>query len=128
MAPFERTREMVSVVTRAADDVLATNPVLVDVSETLALAEGFVVVSASSTRQVKAIAENVMDVVAQEYERRPDHIEGRTEGRWILLDYGDLVVHILLDEEREHYRLESLWGHCPVQQLSVDRRGASVHP
>ncbi|QWW20692.1 ribosome silencing factor [Schaalia sp. 19OD2882] len=119
----EQTLDLARLVARAADDKLATDPVLVDVSERLALAEAFVVVSASNTRQVRAIAEEIMDMVAAERHMRPARIEGRTEARWILLDYQDLVVHILLDEDRDHYRLESLWGDCPVTPLALPSRG-----
>lgn len=118
--------ELARLVGRAADDKLATAPVLVDVSARLGLAEAFVVASAPTARQVKAIAEEVMDVIAEELNLRPFHIEGRSEGRWVLLDYGELVVHVLLDEDREYYALESLWGDCPVSELALPRRSVAL--
>ena len=117
MTCADSTRELAQLVAKAADDKLASRPVLVDVSSRLGLAEAFVVASAPSARQVKAIAEEIMDVVARECGYRPAHIEGRTEARWVLLDYGDLVVHILVDDDRDYYALESLWGDCPVTAL-----------
>lgn len=104
------TSDLVDVAAKAAFDKLAQNPVLVNVADRLAIAESFLIASASSERQVRAIGEEILDRVADELGVEPDHIEGRTGNRWILLDYGELVVHVLLDEERDFYRLENLWS------------------
>ncbi|MCI6556194.1 MAG: ribosome silencing factor [Schaalia hyovaginalis] len=104
------TSDLVEVAAKAAFDKLALNPVLVNVADRLAIAESFLIASASSERQVRAIGEEILDRVADELGVEPDHIEGRTGNRWILLDYGELVVHVLLDEERDFYRLENLWS------------------
>ena len=93
---------------------------LVDVTSKLALADAFVVVSAPTDRQVRAIAEDIMDRVWAEYGRRPTHIEGRAEGTWVLLDYSELFVHVLSEDEREYYALERLWGDCPAIAIDVD--------
>ena len=103
------TSDLVEVAAKAAFDKLALNPVLVNVADRLAIAESFLIASASSERQVRAIGEEILDRVADELGVEPDHIEGRTGNRWVLLDYGELVVHVLLDEERDFYRLENLW-------------------
>ena len=103
------TSDLVDVAAKAAFDKLAQNPVLVNVADRLAIAESFLIASASSERQVRAIGEEILDRVADELGVEPDHIEGRTGNRWVLLDYGELVVHVLLDEERDFYRLENLW-------------------
>ena len=104
------TSDLVEVAAKAAFDKLAQNPVLVNVADRLAIAESFLIASASSERQVRSIGEEILDRVADELGVEPDHIEGRTGNRWILLDYGELVVHVLLDEERDFYRLENLWS------------------
>ncbi|MCD4549199.1 ribosome silencing factor [Schaalia sp. lx-260] len=117
------TTQLAHHVACAAHDKLATNPVLVDVSERLGLTEGFIVASAPTVRQVKAIAEEIMDVIAEKEHLRPVHIEGRTEGTWVLLDYGEIVIHVLKDEEREYYALEKLWGDCPVYSMQDPSRG-----
>lgn len=104
------TSDLVDVAAKAAFDKLAQNPVLVNVADRLAIAESFLIASASSERQVRSIGEEILDRVADELGVEPDHIEGRTGNRWILLDYGELVVHVLLDEERDFYRLENLWS------------------
>ena len=107
------TAELASLVARAAYDRGGINPVLVDVTSKLALADAFVVVSAPTDRQVRAITEDIMDRLWAEHGRRPTHIEGRAEGTWVLLDYSELLVHVLSEEERDYYALERLWGDCP---------------
>lgn len=109
--------ELIDTVTKAASDKIATDPVLIEVGDRMALADAFFVASAPTDRQVRAIAENIMDEVALKLHMRPARIEGRTEGRWILVDYGDLVVHVLIDVDREYYALEKLWGDVPVRHL-----------
>lgn len=111
------TSDLVDVAAKAALDKLAQNPVLVNVADRLAIAESFLIASASSERQVRSIGEEILDRVADELGVEPDHIEGRTGNRWILLDYGELVVHVLLDEERDFYRLENLWSDGAVVPL-----------
>ena len=59
-----------------------------------------------------------------EQHRRPAHIEGRAEGTWVLLDYSDMLVHVLSEEEREYYALERLWGDCPAVPIDVDTEEA----
>lgn len=111
------TSDLVDVAAKAAFDKLAQNPVLVNVADRLAIAESFLIASASSERQVRSIGEEILDRMADELGVEPDHIEGRTGNRWILLDYGELVVHVLLDEERDFYRLENLWPDGAVVPL-----------
>lgn len=114
--PIE-TRDLVEVAAKAASDKLATDPVLVDVAGRLAIAESFLIFSAPTERQVRAIAEEILDRVAAEFGVEPARIEGRTGNRWILIDYVDLVVHVLIDEERDYYRLESLWADGTITRL-----------
>lgn len=116
----DATSQLASLASRAADDRGGLNPVLVDVTSKLALADAFVVVSAPTQRQVRAIAEDIMDRVWEDYGRRPTHIEGRAEGTWVLLDYSELLVHVLLEEEREFYAIERLWGDCPAVPIGID--------
>lgn len=116
----DATSQLAFLASRAADDRGGLNPVLVDVTSKLALADAFVVVSAPTQRQVRAIAEDIMDRVWEDYGRRPTHIEGRAEGTWVLLDYSELLVHVLLEEEREFYTIERLWGDCPAVPIGVD--------
>jgi ribosome-associated protein len=97
----------------AASEKLGENIVALDVSEPFALAEVFLMVSAKNDRQVLAIAEAVQDAL-QKTGVKPRFTEGREAARWILLDFGDLVVHVMHETEREFYSLERLWRDCPV--------------
>jgi ribosome-associated protein len=100
----------------AAVDKLATDIVLLDVSEQLVITDVFALCSAANERQVKAI----VDAVEERLHRMgatPLHREGEHESRWVLLDYGDVVVHVQLAEVRIHYAIERLWKDCPMVPL-----------
>lgn len=77
----------------------------------------FVIASGSSTTQVRAISDNIVDILKEKGER-VWHIEGAREALWVLLDYGDVVTHIFLEETRRFYELEKLWGGVPKKRLS----------
>ncbi|QAY61933.1 ribosome silencing factor [Microbacterium protaetiae] len=87
--------------------------VALDVSEPLPLVDIFLVVSGRSERNVAAIADEIEDKLLEAGYKRLRR-EGRREARWVLLDFGDLVVHIFHEQEREFYGLERLWKDCPV--------------
>ena len=112
-------------VQEAADAALArnaTDPVAIDVSERLALTDAFLLVSGSSERNVTAIADAVderLGAAGFPLKRR----EGRGSGHWELLDFGDVVVHVFLQEDREYYSLERLWRDCPV--IPLEERAAA---
>jgi ribosome-associated protein len=107
------TLDILSIAAEAAADKLATKPVVVDVSGRLGISDAFLIASAPTDRQVRAIAEEVMDRVSRDRGVLPLRIEGRVDARWVLLDYGMGVVHVLTEEDREYYALEKLWGDCP---------------
>jgi ribosome-associated protein len=117
----ERSVELAKTAALAADDKLATTIVGIDVSEQLALTDAFVIVSASSDRQVSSIVDEVEDKL-REKGAKPIRREGERDGRWVLLDFGDIVVHVQHDEERDFYELERLWKDCPEIELGVPRR------
>ncbi|WP_231367359.1 MULTISPECIES: ribosome silencing factor [unclassified Schaalia] len=119
MAFSQQTYDVALAAARAAADKIAENPVLVDVSERLVLAEAFLIVSASSARQVNAVGEEIMDQLARNLSMKPTVIEGRSEGRWMLIDYGDLVVHVFAKEDREYYALEKLWADGERRELQA---------
>ena len=100
----------------AASDKLATDLVALDVSERIALTDAFLICSGRSERMVQAIADEVEERLAEDGAKRIRQ-EGRAEGRWILLDFGDVVVHVFHEEERLFYQLERLWRDCPVISL-----------
>ena len=100
----------------AASEKLAENLVALDVSEPFALADIFLIVSAKNERQVQAIAENVEEKLG-ELGVKARMREGMEAARWVLLDFGNLVVHVMHEQEREFYLLERLWRDCPVVKL-----------
>ena len=103
----------------AAAEKKATSIVAIDVSDKLAITDVFLIMSGSNDRQVKAISDAVeaaLDIIDVDPVRR----EGQQQGRWILLDYVDIVVHIQHEEERAFYDLERLWKDCPYIDLHLD--------
>jgi ribosome-associated protein len=104
--------ELAVAVADAADDVKATDVVLLEVADVLALVDVFVVVSASSDRQLKAVVDRVEERL-REHDRRPLRREGTPAAGWMLLDYGDVVCHVFSTEQREVYALERLWADVP---------------
>ena len=108
--------EIARIAARAADEKLAVDVVVIDVSEQLVITDCFVIASASNERQVNAIVDNVEDRL-REAGHKPVRREGTREGRWTLLDYVDVVVHIQHSDERNFYALERLWRDCPLVEV-----------
>lgn len=106
-------RAMAALVVDAASDKKAEDILVLNVSEVTTIADLFVIVSGRGERQVQSIADEIV-AKAKAAGRQPVGIEGYTAGRWILIDLGDVVVHVFVPEERELYRLERLWGDAPV--------------
>ena len=103
---------------RAASEKLAEDIVALDVSERLALADVFLIASAPSERQVNAIVDGIEDELAK-FDQKPVRREGRSGGRWVLLDYSNVVIHVQHEEDRIFYALERLWKDCPVVDLQL---------
>jgi ribosome-associated protein len=97
----------------AALDKKATNLDVLAVAELTSIADYFVLCSAGSERQAQAIADSVVDRLKQEMNVKPLLIEGTTPGRWVLLDFGDFIIHIFTEDVRRFYGLERLWGDAP---------------
>ena len=121
MPATEHALDLAKVAALAAEDKLATTITGIDVSEQLALTDVFVIVSAATDRQVGAIVDEVEDKL-REVGAKPMRREGEREGRWVLIDYGDIVVHVQHDEERDFYELERLGKDCPEVDLGVAKR------
>jgi ribosome-associated protein len=105
---------------RAADAKSGSDVVVLEVGPVLSLCEHFVIASGTSTRQVRAIADEVEAKVAEAGGGKPLRVEGLGDLTWVLIDYGDLVVHVFLEETRRYYDLERLWSDVP----RVEWRGA----
>jgi ribosome-associated protein len=126
MTATEEAVALAEVAAQAAADKLATDIVLIDVSDRLAITDVFVVATGSNERQVEAIVDSVEEK-ARLAERKPIRREGQRDGRWVLLDYGDVVVHVQHSEERVFYALERLWKDCPFlpfTDAAADARAA----
>jgi ribosome-associated protein len=97
----------------AALDKKATNLDVLAVGALTSIADYFILSSATNERQAQAIADNVVDRLKEEMGVRPLLVEGSTPGRWVLIDFGDFIVHIFTEEVRRFYGLERLWGDAP---------------
>ena len=125
MTATDRALDLARAAAAAAADKLATTIVGIDVSEHLALTDVFVIVSAESERQVGAIVDEIEDVL-RDLKSKPLRREGQREGRWVLIDFGDIVVHVQHDEERAFYALERLWRDAPSLDLAIDLGGPAA--
>jgi len=112
----ERAVEVAVAAALAASDKLAEDILAFDVSDQLVITDIFVLCSASNDRQVKSIVDEIEHRLKGLGER-PIRREGEREGRWVLLDYGDVVVHVQHTEDRMYYALERLWKDCPTVEL-----------
>ncbi|AUH68470.1 MULTISPECIES: ribosome silencing factor [Gordonia] len=116
MTASPEARQMVTIAALAAADKVATDIVALDVSDTLVITDAFFIASADNERQVNSIVEEIEDKL-REAGYKALRREGTREGRWALLDYGDLVVHVQHDDERDFYGLERLWKDCPAIEI-----------
>ncbi|MGN6608377.1 MAG: ribosome silencing factor [Jatrophihabitans sp.] len=112
MAATEHAVDLARIAAQAAADKLATDIVLIDVSERLAITDVFVIATGNNERQVEAIVDAVEEKL-RAAGAKPVRREGQRDGRWVLLDYVDIVVHVQHAEERVFYALERLWKDCP---------------
>jgi ribosome-associated protein len=115
----DTARELALTAAAAAADKLATDIVLIDVSERLAITDVFVIATGNSERQVEAIVDEV-EARMRDAGVKPLRREGRRDDRWVLLDYAELVVHVQHAEERAFYALERLWRDCPTIEFTPD--------
>ena len=116
MTASPRARELLNVMALAADEKQGEDPVALDVSGPLPLTDIFFLVSGRNERNVLAIAGEIEDKMI-EAGAKPLRREGRSEGRWVLLDFGDVVAHVFHEEDRMYYSLERLWKDCPAIPL-----------
>ena len=98
---------------RAADDKLGQDTLVLEVGSVLAITDAFVITSGANSRQVRTIADEIEAAVKKAGGPAPLRVEGLSDLQWVLLDYGDFVAHVFLDEARDFYQLERLWGDAP---------------
>ncbi|MFZ6003824.1 MAG: ribosome silencing factor [Actinomycetota bacterium] len=112
-ASTDDTRKWAIAAARAAAEKLGRDVVVLDVAEVLALCGWFVIASAANDRQVKAICDEVEQQVRQAGGPKPKRIEGLADRQWVLMDYGDVVVHVFQQDQRDFYDLDRLWADVP---------------
>jgi ribosome-associated protein len=118
------SRDVLQLAARAADSKGGEDLVALDVSGPLPLADVFLLATGRSERNVVAIAGEIEDKL-NEAGVKTLRREGRSEGRWILLDFGDVVVHVFHEEDRMYYSLERLWKDCPVVPIEIPARATT---
>lgn len=118
MTASDRSLQLAKVAALAAEEKIAEKVMAIDVSEQMPLTDVFVLASAASERQVGAIVDEVEDRL-RDLGSKPIRREGEREGRWVLIDFGDIIVHVQHEEEREYYALERLWKDCPEIDLAT---------
>lgn len=101
------------VAARAADEKLGIDPVVLDMEALLSVVDAFVVVAGRNARHVDALVDDIEAATKATFGRGPNRIEGRSDGRWVLLDYGDAIIHVFDEETRAFYDLEHLWSSAP---------------
>ncbi|EMY35289.1 hypothetical protein D477_005356 [Arthrobacter crystallopoietes BAB-32] len=123
MTASEESISIARAAAHAAAEKIAKDIVAIDVSERLAITDVFLIASAPSERQVNAIVDGVEEAL-HKLDRRPVRREGRSEGRWVLLDYAEVVIHVQHEEDRVFYALERLWKDCPAIDLQLEATSA----
>lgn len=111
------SREKALLAARAASDKKATDIVVQFVAEILKVSDYFVLATGNTNRQIDAIVEGIEESIKAEFGLSPESVEGLDEMKWVVLDYGDVVVHVFDPDTREYYRLETLWGDADVVNL-----------
>ena len=116
MTATPRAVELIEIAATAAADKLATNIIAYDVSDQLVITDAFLLCSAANDRQVRSVVDEI-ELRLSQAGAKPIRREGERDGRWVLLDYVDIVVHVQHADERVYYALERLWKDCPVIRL-----------
>ena len=110
-------------IAQAGDDRKAGDMLVLSVADVSYLADFFVVMTGYSNVQVRAIANTIEQEVEEKCDRKPLRTEGKTEGSWVLLDYGEVIVHVMMPNEREFYNLEAFWGHAERVDFQASGKG-----
>ncbi|MHB1063591.1 MAG: ribosome silencing factor [Georgenia sp.] len=122
MPADDRSRHLAVAAARAAADKKAQQIIALDVSERLALTDVFLVTSGANDRHVRSIVDGIEEALHKEGATAVRK-EGQTEAHWVLMDFGDIVVHVQQEQDREFYALERLWKDCPLVELPADLDG-----
>ena len=119
VAKEDASRQLALLIAEAADDRKGGDIVILKVSEVSYLADYFVLATGFSSAQVRAIARSIEDRVEEEFQRFPLRTEGQSEGSWMVQDYGEVIAHVFMPDQREFYNLEAFWGHAEKIEFST---------
>lgn len=119
MAAFKESIDHARAAAGGADEMKGADIVAFDVSEPLGLTDIFLIATGSSPRHVLSIAEEIEKQMHMQFQLNPSTREGLEEGQWVLLDFGDIVVHVMDQDSRDFYDLERLWKDCPRIDLQL---------
>lgn len=119
----DESAQLTATIASAASDRKAGDILILRVADVSYLADYFVVMTGFSRVQVRAIAASIEEKVLLDWQRRPLRTEGKAEGSWTLIDYGDVIVHIMMPNEREFYNLEAFWGHAERVEIANIEQG-----
>lgn len=111
-ANADLSKHLALTIAQTADDRKGGDILLLDVADVSYLADYFVLITGFSRTQVRALAQSIQAAVEEQYDRQPLRVEGQADSTWIVQDYGDVIAHIMMPEEREFYDLEAFWGHA----------------
>ncbi|MEG0373138.1 MULTISPECIES: ribosome silencing factor [Enterococcus] len=112
------SKKMLEIAVKAADSKRAVDIVALDVTQVSLLADYFMICSANSDRQINAIVDEIIDK-EEEAQVEVKRVEGKDGGKWVLIDLGDLIVHVFSPSEREFYNLEKLWSDAPLENIEA---------
>ena len=110
-------RKILEQILEGLSDAKAENPLILDLRKLTSLADYFVVAHGTNERQVQAMCREVERRLVEGFGRKPLHIEGTQAGQWVLMDYGDFILHLFLAGRREHYNIEGIWADAPRVEL-----------
>lgn len=116
-AASDPSEKLAWLIADAADDRKAADIILIKIDQVSVLADYLVIVTGFSNVQVRAIANSIDDKVEEVLERQPKSIQGQNDGTWVLVDYGDVIAHVMMPDEREYYDLEAFWSHGEVSRF-----------
>lgn len=120
MSATQETIHDMQVAAQAANEVKGLDIVAIDVSEPLAITDAFLIATGTNPRHVISIAEEIEKQLYLQSDVKPRFREGLEEAEWVLLDYGDYVIHVMSETAREFYAIEKLWADCPTIELTLE--------
>jgi ribosome-associated protein len=113
----DQTYQMTMAAARVADDRKGEDILILAIGAVSVMTEYFLIVTGFSKAQVRAIANAIEAKLSEDFQRLPQHTAGESEANWILQDYGDIMIHVMMPQERKNYDLEAFWGHAPKVDL-----------